>query len=153
MLSKFFIERPRFAMVIATVLSLAGVMALMNLPITQYPPITPPQVVVMMRSPGANALDIAKTIATPLEEQINGVEGMLYMSSDCDDMGNYALTVTFEVGTDLNINMVKVQNRIAQATPRLPKEAVDMGVTVETRSADIMGFFYVQSPNGTYTSL
>ncbi|MCL1920009.1 MAG: efflux RND transporter permease subunit, partial [Kiritimatiellaeota bacterium] len=113
----------------------------------------PPQVVVMMRSPGANALDIAKTIATPLEEQINGVEGMLYMSSDCDDMGNYALTVTFEVGTDLNINMVKVQNRIAQATPRLPKEAVDMGVTVETRSADIMGFFYVQSPNGTYTSL
>jgi len=153
MLAKFFIERPRFAMVISVVLSLVGVMALVNLPITQYPPITPPQVVVMIRYPGANAQDIAQTIATPLEEQINGVDGMLYMASDCDDMGNYVLTVTFDVGTDLNINMVKVQNRIEQAKPRLPKEAVEMGVTVDTRASDIMGFFYVMSPNGTFSSL
>ena len=153
MFSKFFIDRPRFAMVISIVLSLAGVMAVVKLPISQYPPITPPQIVVAMRYPGANAMDIAKTIATPLEEQINGVDGMLYMASDCDDSGNYSLTVTFDVGTDLNINMVKVQNRIQQATPRLPREAVELGITVDTKSADTLGFFYVLSPNGTFNSL
>ncbi|MCL2104959.1 MAG: efflux RND transporter permease subunit [Kiritimatiellaeota bacterium] len=153
MFAKFFIERPRFAMVIAIVTSLAGVLSYRKLPITQYPPITPPQIVVAMRYPGANAMDIAKTIATPLEEQINGVDGMLYMASNCDNAGNYSLAVTFEVGTDLNINMVKVQNRIQQATPRLPREAVDLGITVDTRSPDILGFFYVTSPNGTFSSL
>ena len=153
MFSKFFIDRPRFAMVIAIVLSLAGMLSLMQLPITQYPPITPPQIVVATRYPGANAMDIAKTIGTPLEEQINGVEGMLYMSSGCDNSGNYELTVTFEVGTDVNINMVKVQNRVSQATPRLPREAVDLGITVDSRSSDILGFFYVQSPEGSFTSL
>ena len=153
MFSKFFISRPRFAMVISVVLSLAGALSLMQLPIAQYPPITPPQIIVAMRYPGANAMDIAKTIATPLEEQVNGVEGMLYMFSESDDSGNYSLTVTFEVGTDLNINMVKVQNRIQQATPRLPREAVDMGITVDTRSSDMLGFFYVLSPGGTYSSL
>ena len=153
MFSKFFISRPRFAMVISVVLSLAGGLSLVQLPIAQYPPITPPQIVVAMRYPGANAMDIAKTIATPLEEQVNGVDGMLYMMSDSDDAGNYTLTVTFEVGTDLNINMVKVQNRISQATPRLPREVVDMGITVDTKSSDILGFFYVQSPEGTFNSL
>ncbi len=153
MLSKFFIERPRFAMVLSIVLILAGCLALQNLPITQYPPVTPPQIVVVARYPGANAQDIAKTVATPLEEQVNGVDGMLYMASDSDDSGNYTLTVTFEVGTDVNINMVKVQNRIQQATPKLPKEVTEQGISVDSRSSDILGFFYILSEHGTYNTL
>ena len=153
MLSQFFIERPRFAMVLSIVLILAGCLALQNLPITQYPPVTPPQIVVTARYPGANAQDIAKTVATPLEEQVNGVDGMLYMASDSDDSGNYTLTVTFEVGTDVNINMVKVQNRIQQATPKLPKEVTEQGISVDSRSSDILGFFYILSEHGTYDPL
>ena len=153
MFSQFFIERPRFAMVISLVLTLAGWLAVRNLPITQYPPITPPQVIVTARYPGANAVDIANTVATPLEEQVNGVDGMLYMSSDSDDGGNYTLTVTFAVGTDVNMNMVKVQNRIQQATPKLPQEVKEQGIMVDTKSADILGFFYILSPKGTFNSM
>ncbi len=153
MFSKFFIERPRFAMVISIVLTLAGALAISSLPITQYPPITPPQVVVTATYPGANAQDIAKTVATPLEEQVNGVDGMIYMESTSDDLGNYTLTVTFEVGTDVDMNMVKVQNRVQQATPKLPTEVTEQGISVSTESSDILAFFALRSPKGTYSSL
>ena len=110
MISRVFIERPRFALVISIVLTLAGVLAMRTLPVSQYPQVTPPQIVVSAVYPGANARELANSVAIPLEEEVNGVDDMLYMSSDCDDSGNYTLTVTFEVGTDLDMDMVKVQN-------------------------------------------
>ena len=153
MISDVFIERPRFAMVISIVLTLAGALAVRNLPITQYPPVTPPQVMVNARYPGANALELANTIAIPLEEEVNGVDDMLYMSSECDDSGTYTLTVTFEVGTDLDMDMVKVQNRVQQAVPKLPKEVTEQGVSVTTRSSDMLGFLTLRSPKGTQDRL
>ena len=140
MISDVFIERPRFALVISIVLTLAGALAVKTLPITQYPQVTPPQVSVRTRYPGANANDLANTVAIPLEEEVNGVDDMLYMSSDCDDSGNYNMTVTFEIGTNLDLDMVKVQNRVQQATPRLPEEVTKQGVSVYTRSSDMLGF-------------
>ena len=153
MISRVFIERPRFALVISIVLTLAGVLAIRTLPVSQYPQVTPPQVVVSARYPGANARELANTVAIPLEEEVNGVDGMLYMSSDCDDLGNYTLTVTFEVGTDLDLDMVKVQNRVQQATPKLPKEVTEQGLSVTTRSSDMLGFLTLRSPKGTHDSL
>ncbi|NLG00012.1 MAG: hydrophobe/amphiphile efflux-1 family RND transporter, partial [Lentisphaerae bacterium] len=138
MISDVFIERPRFALVISIVLTLAGALAVKTLPITQYPQVTPPQVSVRARFPGANANDLANTVAIPLEEEVNGVDDMLYMASDCDDSGNYNLTVTFEIGTNLDLDMVKVQNRVQQATPRLPEEVTKQGVSVYTRSSDML---------------
>lgn len=149
MISDVFIERPRFALVISIVLTLAGVLAIKTLPVSQYPQVTPPQVNVAAVYPGANARELANTIAIPLEEEINGVDDMLYMSSDCDDAGNYNLTVTFEVGTDLDLDMVKVQNRVQQAVPKLPKEVTEQGVSVTTRSSDRLGFLTLRSPKGT----
>ncbi len=153
MISGVFIERPRLAMVISIVLTLAGVLAMRNLPITQYPQVTPPQVTVTARYPGASARELANTVAIPLEEEVNGVDDMLYMASECDDSGNYALTVTFEVGTNLDLDMVKVQNRVQQATPKLPKEVTEQGISVTTRSSDMLGFLSVRSPNGTHDRL
>lgn len=149
MISSVFIERPRFALVISIVLTLAGVLAIRTLPIAQYPQVTPPLVNVTAVYPGANARELANTIAIPLEEEINGVDDMLYMSSDCDDAGNYSLTITFEVGTDLDLDMVKVQNRVQQALPKLPKEVTEQGVSVTTRSSDRLGFLSLRSPKGT----
>lgn len=153
MISKVFIDRPRFAMVISIVLTLAGLLSIRNLPVTQYPQVTPPQVIVSATYPGANAQELANTVAVPLEEEVNGVDGMIYMSSDCDDSGNYSLTVTFEVGTDLDLDMVKVQNRVQQATPKLPKEVTEQGVSVTTRSSDMLGFLNLRSPKGTHDRL
>jgi hydrophobe/amphiphile efflux-1 (HAE1) family protein/NodT family efflux transporter outer membrane factor (OMF) lipoprotein len=153
MISGVFIERPRFALVISIVLTLAGVLAIRNLPITQYPQVTPPQVTVTARYPGANARELANTVAIPLEEEVNGVDDMLYMASECDDSGNYVLTVTFEVGTNLDLDMVKVQNRVQQATPKLPKEVTEQGISVTTRSSDMLGFLSVRSPKGTHDRL
>ena len=153
MISKVFIERPRFAMVISVVLSLAGGLAILNLPVTQYPEVTPPEIQVRTRYPGANAQEVAKTVAIPLEDEINGVDDMLYMSSTSDDSGNYNLTVTFEVGSDRDMDMVKVQNRLQQVLPRLPEEINDQGVTVETRSSSILGFLNIQSPGNTRSRL
>ncbi|MDR2849011.1 MAG: efflux RND transporter permease subunit, partial [Verrucomicrobiota bacterium] len=153
MISQVFIDRPRFALVISIVLSIAGAMAVMTLPITQYPQVAPPQVSVRARYPGANSRDLANTVAIPLEEQVNGVDDMLYMSSTCDDSGNYDLTVTFEIGTNLDLDMVKVQNRVQQAMPRLPSEVTQQGVSVFTRSSDTLGFLTVQSPKGTHSRL
>ena len=126
-LSRIFINRPRLAIVIAIVMSLVGVIALKTLPIEQYPEVAPPTVQVSCTYPGANALDLANTVAIPIESEINGVEDMLYMSSSCTDSGRYSLTITFAVGSDRDMNMVRVQNRVARAEPKLPVEVTKQG--------------------------
>src|SRR5256884_8756665 len=120
MFTRFFIDRPIFASVLSILVTLAGSIALFSLPIAQYPDITPPTVEVSAVYPGANARVVADTVAAPIEQQVNGVEGMMYMSSQCANDGSYTLTVTFQPGTDLNIAQVLVQNRESLAEPRLP---------------------------------
>ncbi len=152
MFSRIFIERPRFAMVISIVLTLAGVISVFSLPISLYPEITPPEVVVSASYPGASAEVVAKTIGIPLEEEINGVEDMLYMSSSSEN-SSYQLTVTFKVGVDRDMAQVKVQNRIQQATSKLPTEVTRQGLTVKSRSSNMLGFISLLSPNNTYSQL
>src|SRR5215211_2571808 len=120
MFARFFIDRPVFATVLSIVITLAGGLALWSLPVAQYPDITPPTVEVSGVYPGANALVVADTVAAPIEQQVNGVEKMLYMSSQCTNDGAYNLTVTFKLGTDLDVAQVLVQNRVALATATLP---------------------------------
>src|SRR5579859_3288331 len=119
-MSRFFIDRPIFASVLSIVITLAGLLAFLTLPIAQYPEITPPTVEVSAYYPGANAKVVADTVAAPIEQQVNGVEGMMYMSSQCTNDGAYTLTVTFKPGSDLNISQVLVQNRVDLAQPILP---------------------------------
>ncbi len=152
MFSRIFIERPRFAMVISIVLTLAGAIAVFSLPISLYPEITPPEVVVSASYPGASAEVIAKTVGIPLEEEINGVEDMLYMNSSSED-SRYSLTVTFKVGVDSDMAQVKVQNRIQQATSKLPTDVTRQGLTVKRRSSDMLGFVTIRSPKGTFSTL
>src|SRR5215475_8575962 len=120
MFSHFFIERPIFAAVLSIVITLAGAVAVVNLPIAQYPPITPPSINVMCTYPGANAQVVADSVAAPIEQQVNGVEGMIYMVSQSNNDGTYQLTVTFRPGINLNFAQVLVQNRINLAIPLLP---------------------------------
>src|SRR5947209_1134827 len=138
MISRFFIDHPVFANVIAIVTIILGVVALNQLPVEQYPKITPPTVQVSTVYPGANAQVVSETVATPIELQVNGVENMLYMASNCSADGSYGLTVTFEIGTDLDKAQVLVQNRVAVAEPRLPAEVRAQGVTVKKQSTDII---------------
>ncbi len=119
-MSKFFIDRPIFAAVISILITLAGFIAVFTLPIAQYPDISPPTIQVSCFYPGANAKTVADTVAIPIEQQVIGVENMLYMSSQCTNDGGYNLTVTFEVGTDLDMAQVLVQNRVNLAVPRYP---------------------------------
>ncbi len=153
MISRLFIERPRFAMVIAIVLTLAGVLAMLTLPVEEYPQVSPPSVVISAMYPGASADVLTKTVAMPIEQQINGVENMIYMESKNDSQGNYSLTVTFEVGTDLDTALVKVQNRLQQAQSKLPTEVTQYGISVETRSTSILGFFALYSDDGSRDEL
>ena len=153
MISRVFIDRPRLAGVISIVLTLAGLLSISSLPVAQYPQVTPPQVTISAFYPGASAEVLADTVAGPLEDAVNGVDDMIYMSSTSDSSGSYALTVSFKVGTDTDMSMVKVQNRVAQATPLLPAEVVQKGVTVQTRSSDILGFLMVRSPDRSRDSL
>ncbi len=121
MFSKFFIERPIFSSVISIVIVIAGAVSAGVIPIAQFPEIVPPTVEVSTTYPGANAVVVAETVAAPIEQEVNGVEDMIYMSSNSASNGAYALTVTFEVGTDLDIAQVLVQNRVALAEPKLPE--------------------------------
>ena len=152
MFSRIFIERPRFAMVISIVLVLAGIISVFSLPIALYPEITPPEVVVSASYPGASAEVIAKTVGIPLEEEINGVEDMLYMNSSSEN-SSYQLTVTFKVGVDRDMAQVKVQNRIQQAQSKLPTEVTRQGLTVKSRSSNTLGFITISSPNSTMSQL
>jgi multidrug efflux pump len=138
MLARFFIDRPVLAWVISIVIVLIGGIASVLLPIAQYPDVTPPVVRVTASFPGATAQVVADTVAAPIEQQVNGVEGMLYMSSQSSNDGSYALDVTFQIGTDLNIAQVLVQNRVAIAQPTLPDLVRAIGVTVKKRSPDIL---------------
>jgi multidrug efflux pump len=148
--SHFFIERPIFAMVISIVIVIAGMLAYISLPTAQYPEIAPPTVQVTASYPGADPKVVAETVATPIEEQVNGVENMLYMSSQSTADGTMTLTVTFKLGTDLDIAQVLVQNRVAIATPQLPLEVRNLGVTVQKQSPDLMMVVHLLSPDGTY---
>ena len=153
MFSKFFIDRPRFAIVVSIVMVLLGLLALSVLPVSQYPEITPPQIVLKTTYPGANAKVLVDTVASPIENKINGVENMLYMESTSDDGGNYNLTVTFEVGASPDMSQVKVQNRLQQVTSELPAVVNEQGVDVTTRNPNILGFLALRSPNNSYSSL
>ncbi len=120
MISRFFIDRPIFACVLSIVITLAGAIALFTLPLAQFPPISPPNVSVSCNYPGASAKDVASSVAAPIEQYVNGVEGMLYMSSSCTNDGTYNLSVTFKHGINLNMAQVLVQNRVSLAMPSLP---------------------------------
>lgn len=153
MMSKFFIERPVLANVLAIVIVLLGLVALLRLPIAQYPEIVPPTVQVTTRYPGASALDLMNTVALPIEQQVNGVERMIYMQSTSASDGTYTLTVTFEIGTDLNFAQVLVQNRVSSALAQLPQAVQVQGVKVQKVSTAILQFVTLTSPKGTYDAL
>lgn len=150
MFSKFFIERPRFAVVIAIVMSLAGIIALFTLPVAMYPEITPPSVSVTADYTGASAETVANTVAIPIEKEINGVDNMMYMNSSSYNSGRYELDISFEIGTDPDLAQVKVQNRVQKAINSLPDEVQARGVNVARRSSEILGFLQAISPNGTH---
>ena len=153
MFSRFFIDRPIFASVLSIIVTLAGGIALFTLPIAQYPEITPPTVEVSAVYPGANAQVVADTVAAPIEQQVVGVENMLYMSSQCTNDGNYTLTVTFKLGTDLNIAQVLVQNRVSLANPVLPLLVQRRGVLVKKKSPAVLMIINLYSPDGSRSSL
>ncbi len=149
-LSKFFIDRPIFAGVLSLLIFLAGLIALRGLPISEYPEVVPPTIVVRANYPGANPRVIAETVATPLEEAINGVEGMLYMSSQATTDGLMTLNVTFKLGTDADKAQQQVQNRVAQAEPRLPEEVRRLGLATIKSAPDITMVVHLVSPQGRY---
>jgi multidrug efflux pump len=153
MFSRFFIDRPIFASVLSIIVTLAGGIALFSLPIAQYPEITPPTVEVYAVYPGANAEVVADTVAAPIEQQVNGVEGMMYMSSQCANDGTYTLTVTFQNGVDLNMAQVLVQNRANLAQPILPDLVKRRGVTVKKKSPSVLMIVNLYSPDRSRDNL
>lgn len=153
MFSAYFINRPRFAIVISVVMVLLGLLAIAVLPISQYPEITPPQIIVKTTYPGANAEVLTDTVAAPIENKINGVENMLYMSSSSDDAGNYTLTVTFNVGANPDISQVKMQNRLQQVNSELPATVTQEGIDVTTQNPNILALLVLRSPNKTFDNL
>lgn len=153
MISTFFINRPIFATVLSILIVIAGLVSLNSLPVEQYPSITPPTVVVRASYPGANATTIANMIGTPIEQQVNGVEGMLYMSSSSSSTGSYQLTITFEVGTDLDMATVLVENRVNIALPTLPQEVTKIGVTTTKESTNVVMFISLTTSSPDYDAL
>ncbi|HEV3003713.1 MAG TPA: efflux RND transporter permease subunit [Pirellulales bacterium] len=153
MISRFFIDRPIFAAVLSIVITLAGGVAVRSLAIAQFPPVSPPTVAVTCNYPGASAKDVAAAVAAPIEQNVNGVEGMMYMSSACTNDGTYNLTVTFHHGVDVNMALVMVQNRVSLAVPLLPDVIKQTGVTVKKQSPDILMGMAIRSPNGRYDQL
>ena len=152
-MSRFFIEHPIFSSVISIVILIAGTVTLGGLPISQYPEITPPTVEVKAIYPGANAEVIAETVAAPIEQEVNGVEGMIYMSSTSSADGSYVLTISFEVGTDPDLAQILTQNRVKLAEPNLPEEVLRQGVETKKKSTAIILFIVLTSPDGRYDDL
>ena len=152
-LSSYFIQRPIFAAVLSVLILIAGGLSLFQLPITEYPEVVPPTVVVSASYPGANPKVIAETVASPLEQAITGVENMLYMSSQSTADGRLSLTVTFALGTNLDDAQVQVQNRVSRALPRLPEDVQRIGVTTEKSSPDLTMVVHLYSPDERYDNL
>ncbi|MBS1225825.1 MAG: transporter, partial [Proteobacteria bacterium] len=153
MISRFFIERPILANVIAILIIILGAVAVLGLPVAQYPDITPPTVQVTATYPGASARVVADTIALPIEQQVNGVQDMLYMQSTSASDGTYKLVITFKVGTDLDMAQVLVQNRVATAVPQLPLDVQNQGAVTKKVSTAILQVVNLYSPEGRYDSL
>src|SRR5207344_837900 len=153
MFARFFIDRPIFGTVISVVITLAGVVAVFTLPVAQYPEVTPPTVQVTAFYPGANAQTVRDTVAAPIEEQVSGVEGMMYMSSRCTNDGAYNLTVTFKLGMDSDMAQVLVQNRVSLALPVIPDLVQNEGITVKKMSPNTLMIVNLVSPDGTYDNL
>lgn len=153
MFSKFFIDRPIFATVLALLIVVTGLLTLNMLPVAQFPNITPPTVQVSAFYPGANAETVAQTVGIPIEQQVNGVDGMLYMSSNSSSSGSYSLTVTFAVGTDIDMATVQVQNRVSVAQSALPEPVIVQGVTVQKQSSNIVMFLTMTAKDSMYDGL
>src|SRR6476620_5738029 len=153
MFSHFFIERPIFASVLSILITLAGAVAAVNLPVAQYPAITPPSIMVSCNYPGADAYVVADTVAAPIEQQVNGVEDMMYMVSQSNNDGSYTLTVTFQPGVNLNFAQVLVQNRVNLALPQLPDVVKQTGVTTRKRNPDILLIVSLFSPDSSRDNL
>src|SRR5262245_34155972 len=153
MFCRFFIDRPIFASVLSLVVTLAGGIAAFQLALAPYPPVTPPTVQVDCNYPGADAKVVSETIAAPIEQQVNGVQDMLYMSSQSTSDGSYTLTVTFRPGVELNLAQVLVQNRVSLALPQLPDVVRATGVLTRKRSPDILLVASLNSPDGRYDQL
>jgi HAE1 family hydrophobic/amphiphilic exporter-1 len=149
MISKIFIQRPRFAMVLSFVITLSGLIAIFSLPVAEFPSITPPVIRVSAVYPGASAEVVKDTVAAPIEQEMNGVEDMLYMQSDCSNDGTYSLEVTFDVDSDPDIDQVNVQNRLQLAESRLPQQVISQGIDVRRRSSDMLGVVTFTSPDGS----
>lgn len=152
-MAKFFIHRPVFAIVISLVIVIAGAMSLMTLPVAQFPQISPPTVLVNIYYPGASAETVEESIATPVEQEVNGAENMIYFSSKCASDGSYALTCTFKVGTNLDLASVDINNRVSKAQPKLPAEAIQSGISVKKSSPDMLMVLSVFSPDHSYDEL
>src|SRR6478735_4891326 len=153
MISKFFIERPVLANVLAILMVVIGAVALYRLPVAQYPDVVPPTVQVTTRYPGASARTVIDTVALPIEQQVNGVQDMIYMQSYSGADGSYSLTVTFKIGADLDIAQVLVQNRVSSALSSLPQAVQAQGVIVQKNSTAILQIVTLTSPDGRYDSL
>ena len=150
MISKFFIDHPRFAFVISIVITIAGLISISSLPVAQYPPITPSQIQITAQYPGADAETVLKTVVEPIEAQVNGVKGMMYISSTSSDDGSAIITVTFPAGSDGDMNTVNVQNKVSIAEPKLPSEVKAQGLIVKEKSSNILLVVSLYSPKGTY---
>src|SRR5262245_47293918 len=153
MLSAIFVDRPRLAIVIAIVTTIAGALAYLSMPVAQYPDIVPPQVSVTTTYPGASGAVVDATVAQPIEAQVVGVDKMIYMKSTSGDDGSYTLTASFELGTDPDINTVNVNNRVQTALSKLPPEVQQQGINVKKKSTAILAVFTVYSPKGTHDPL
>ena len=150
MISRFCVQRPIFAVVLSAVIVIAGVGAMMRLPVAQYPDISPPVVTVIAAYPGADADTIAQAVAAPIETQVNGVDNMLYMESSCSSAGQYSLSITFQVGTDPDTAQVQVQNRVSLALPLLPDTVQRGGVQTSKSSGNTLMIVAIYSPDGRY---